>query len=104
MREADLDAEVIAEEDAGPAAGEPVERLPQRYVEPASPALREVRTAAIAAASGALVGIATVAAVRAVSGPETRRRSHRRLSRRGERPANIVASRSFLVDLHLLGK
>jgi hypothetical protein len=42
--------------------------------------------------------------VRAVSGAGSRKRSLRRLARRNERPANVVASRSFLVDVHLLGR
>jgi hypothetical protein len=69
------------------------------------PALRgEVRTAALAAAGGALAGAATVAAVRAVGAVGSRRRPARRLLGRRERPANVVASRSFLVDIHLLGR
>jgi len=61
----------------------------------------EVTTAAIAVAGGALAGAATVAAVRAVSGGS--RRKARKLGRRA-RPANVVASRSFLVDVHVLGR
>lgn len=64
----------------------------------------EVRTAAIAAAGGVLAGAATVAAVRAVGAAGARKGSRRGLSRRRERPANVVASRSFLVDVHLLGR
>jgi hypothetical protein len=63
----------------------------------------EAKTAMIAAAGGVLAGAATVAAVRAVGAVASRKRTPRRLSRR-ERPANIVASRSFLVDVHLLGR
>jgi hypothetical protein len=48
---------------------------------------------------GVLVGAATVAAVRAVA----RNSSARLLSRRRGQP-KVVASRSFLVDVHLLGK
>lgn len=102
MPHADLDGEVIAEEDGGPAPEEPVSKLPLRYVPPVAPALREVRTAAIAAAGGALAGVATVAAVRAVSHSGSRKRPLRRLIGRSERP--VVASRSFLIDVHLLGK
>lgn len=91
---------MIAEEDGGPAGEESVRRLPQRY-EAATPALREVRTAAIAAAGGVLAGAATVAAVRAVSAG-TRKRPGRRLVGRADRP--VVASRSFLIDVHLLGR
>lgn len=71
--------------------------------EPASLMLREeVRTAALAAAGGVLAGAATVAAVRAVGAVSARRGSPRRLGRRRER--QVVASRSFLVDVHLLGR
>jgi hypothetical protein len=69
--------------------------------ESALPLLRgEMRTAAIAAAGGVLVGAATVAAVRAVGAVA----SGRLRRRRRERPVNVVASRSFLVDVHLLGR
>jgi hypothetical protein len=42
--------------------------------------------------------------VRVVGAVGSRKRSPKRLSRRRERPANVVASRSFLVDVHLLGR
>jgi hypothetical protein len=64
----------------------------------------EARTAAIAAAGGVLAGAATVAAVRAVGAVANRKRSPRRGLARRERPANVLASRSFLVDVHLLGR
>ena len=106
MSEFEVEGEVLAEEDAVEAdAEQPVRTLPLPYEEPASPALRgEVRTAALAAAGGALAGAATVAAVRVVGAVGSRRRSPRRLSRRRDRPSNVVASRSFLVDVHLLGR
>ena len=108
MSELHVDAEVVAEEDAGPAeATDPVRPLPAGYEDAESsvlPALRpEVKTAALAAAGGVLAGAATVAAVRAVTGAATKARSPRRLGRRRERQ-NVVASRSFLVDVHLLGR
>jgi hypothetical protein len=64
----------------------------------------EVRAAAIAAAGGLVAGAATVAAVRAVrsAGATKRQRSRRILGRRPQQ-ANVVASRSFLVDVHILG-
>ena len=99
-----VDAEVLAEEDAEPGEAEPVRALPLAYEEPALPVLRgEVRSAAIAAAGGVLAGAATVAAVRAVSAVGSRTRP-RRMPRRRGRADNIVASRSFLVDVHLLGR
>jgi hypothetical protein len=102
----DLDGEVIAEEDAEAGAEQPT-RVLEPYREAASPVLRtEVRTAAIAAAGGALAGAVTVAAVRAVGAAGSRGRSPRKSLRRkpAERPANVLASRSFLVDVHLLGR
>jgi hypothetical protein len=108
MSEIELDGEVLAEEDAEPReATGPVRALPVSYQQPGAPALRaEVRTAAIAAAGGVIAGAATVVAVRAVSavGSRSRSRSPRRRLRRREQPQNIVASRSFLVDVHLLGR
>lgn len=64
----------------------------------------EARTAAIAAAGGVLAGAATVAAVRAVGAVASRKRAPRRGLSRRDRPPNILASRSFLVDVHLLGR
>jgi hypothetical protein len=79
--------------------------LPRRYEESTSLAVRgEVRTAAIAAAGGVLAGAVTVAAVRAVGAVGSRGRSAKRLARRRARRTNVVASRSFLVDVHLLGR
>jgi hypothetical protein len=106
--ELQVDGEVIAEEDASPRdATDPVRPLPVGYEGDSGsslPVLRpEVRTAAIAAAGGVLAGAATVAAVRAVTGAASKTRAPRRLGRRRERQ-NVVASRSFLVDVHLLGR
>jgi hypothetical protein len=62
-------------------------------------ALREARTAAIAAVGGVLAGAATVATVRAVA-----KKSPGRLLPGRKRQPKVVASRSFLVDVHLLGR
>jgi hypothetical protein len=107
--ELQVDGEVIAEEDVGPRdATDPVRPLPSSYEEPSGsslPVLRpEVKSAAIAAAGGVLAGAATVAAVRAVSGVASKARSPRRLGGRRRDRQNVVASRSFLVDVHLLGR
>jgi hypothetical protein len=59
---------------------------------------REVGPLAVAAAGGAAVGIA-VAVARAARAP--RRPPRRGLFRRREK---VVASRSFLVDIHVLGR
>ncbi len=109
MTEVELDAEVVSEEDVeaeGTEQAEHVRALPREYEPPqgALPALRsEVTTAAIAVAGGASAGAATVAAVRAVSGAGGQKRRNRRLAKRTS-PANVVASRSFLVDVHVLGR
>ncbi len=108
MDELQVDGEVIAEEDAGPrAVTDPVRPLPASYEASSGsslPVLRpEVRTAAIAAAGGVLAGAATVAAVRVVSHAAAKARPSR-LSRRRRERQNVVASRSFLVDVHLLGR
>lgn len=62
----------------------------------------EVTTAALAAAGGVVAGAATVAVVRAIGALSHARRGPRLPLRRG-RP-KVVASRSFLVDVHVLGK
>lgn len=101
-----VDAEVLAEEDAeaGDATG-PVRALPSSYEEPALPVLRsEVRNAALVAAGGVLAGAATVAAVRAVGAAGSKPRAGRRFGLRRRERLNVVASRSFLVDVHLLGR
>jgi hypothetical protein len=107
--ELQVDGEVIAEEDVGPRdATDPVRPLPSTYEEQSGsslPVLRpEVKSAAIAAAGGVLAGAATVAAVRAVSSAASKARSPRRLGGRRRDRQNVVASRSFLVDVHLLGR
>ena len=62
----------------------------------------EARTAAIAAAGGIVAGAATVALARATRGGSA---SGRRSARRAkERPVKVVASRSFMVDVHLLDR
>ena len=101
-----MEAQAI-EEPLGDAAGEPIEAprpLPQRAPAGQVDVWRgEVRTAAIAAAGGLVAGAATVAAVRAVRGPG--QSSRKGLRRKAKGPAQkIVASRSFLVDVHVLGR
>jgi hypothetical protein len=102
----DLDGEIVAEEDAAAEdAVAPVRRLPEPAPEAALAVLRpEMKSAAIAAAGGVLAGAATVAAVRAVSAVGSRASSSRRLSRRRRPAGKVIASRSFLVDVHLLDR
>jgi hypothetical protein len=80
---------------------EPVRPLPLR-AEPRTIEIwgREVAPLAVAVAGGAAAGVAAVAVARAAS------RSPRRPPRRGlfRRREKVVASRSFLVDVHVLGR
>lgn len=70
---------------------------------PGALALRnEARTAVVAAVGGVLAGAATVVAVRAVGA--VAKRSQGQLLPRRNRQQKVVASRSFLVDVHLLGR
>jgi hypothetical protein len=63
----------------------------------------EARTVAIAAAGGVVAGAATVAVVKAASRAAAPKRAKRGLLRRPKQN-EIIASRSFLVDVHLLGR
>jgi hypothetical protein len=97
VEEPALDGEVVAEDGARP--------LP----EPARPAeiepLRdEMKTAALAAAGGIVAGVATVAMAKAARGAGTRRAVSKAMRRQRQRPANVIASRSFLIDVHVLGR
>src|SRR5262245_35540510 len=80
---------------------EPVRPLPARR-EGATIEIwgREFGPVAVAAAGGAAAGVAVVAIAKAAS------RAPRRPPRRGlfRRREKVVASRSFLVDVHVLGR
>src|ERR1700751_2652770 len=80
---------------------EPVRPLPVRS-QPGTIEIwgREVGPLAVAAAGGAAAGVPVVAVARAARSPRAARRPPRRgLFRRREK---VVASRSFLVDVHVL--
>jgi hypothetical protein len=102
-----LEAEAVEEpaslEDVG--QGE-VRHLPERAPAGELEAWRgEVKSAAIAAAGGLVAGMATVAAAKAARGIGARRAATRTIRRqRRDRPANVIASRSFLIDVHVLGR
>ena len=104
-----MDAEAVeeplgeGETDPGNGAAEPeVRPLPERRTTAELTSWRgEVKAIAVVAAGGIAAGAATVAAVsaaKAVSG----NRSRRPTRRKGDR--DVIASRSFLVDVHLLGR
>jgi hypothetical protein len=79
---------------------EPVRPLPERAQSRTIELWgREVGPLAVAAAGGAAAGLAVVAVARAARSP--RRPPRRGLFRRREK---VVASRSFLVDVHVLGR
>lgn len=67
-----------------------------RAIEPARAAPLPVVQATAVAATGFLAGAATVALAR--------RRSGRKALKRGRGALPVVGSRSFLVDIHLLGR
>lgn len=111
-----VDAEAIEEplEDGPTESGRPatptaqvevreVRALPQRRSSTELTSWRgEVRAIAVVAAGGIAAGAATVAAVsaaKAVSGGRSRR-----TLRRGKGDRDVIATRSFLVDVHLLGR
>ena len=104
----DLDGEIVSEEDLGGTAPVDPASVPERYEAPGTPAepIRgEVTTAALAVAGGALAGAATVAAVRAVGSVASgSRKGRRRGLRRRPRASEVLASRSFLVDIHMLDR
>jgi hypothetical protein len=92
MEELQANAEVV---EAGPVRPLPARRQPGT-IEIWG---REVGPLAVAAAGGAAAGLAAIAVVRAARTP--RRPPRRGLFRRREK---VVASRSFLVDVHVLGR
>lgn len=101
MGEEVLEAEAIEDE-----AVEAVTAVPlpaTRNAGEVSVLREEARTVAIAAAGGVVAGAATVAVVKAASRVATPKRSKRGLLRR-QKQNEIIASRSFLVDVHLLGR
>jgi len=93
-----MEAELQREEEIVEA--EPVRPLPARASSRTIELWgREVGPLAVAAAGGAAAGLAVVAVARAARAP--RRPPRRGLFRRREK---VVASRSFLVDVHVLGR
>jgi hypothetical protein len=108
VREELLEAEAVEEPASQPDEAEQAEvrRLPERATGGELEAWRgEVKSAAIAAAGGIVAGMATVAMAKAARGAGARRAATRAIRRRRrDRPANVVASRSFLIDVHVLGR
>jgi len=88
------------------AVEEPVDQRPlPAAARPAevAPVSSDARAVAIAAAGGIVVGAATVVVAKAVSKVASpSKRSKRTIV--GRKRDDVVASRSFLVDVHLLGR
>jgi hypothetical protein len=102
MAEQVLDARAVEEEEVSGAASEDAEVRPLPVQKKGGEVeLRgEMTTAALAAAGGVVAGAATVAVVRAIGAVS---RANRGRIVRGRKPAKVVASRSFLIDVHVLG-
>jgi hypothetical protein len=106
MREDLLETEAIEMpalegDDAGEPTARPLPAPVDRQTE-LSAWKGEARTAALAAAGGLVAGAATVALARATRGGSSRRPAKR--SRAKERPVKVLASRSFMVDVHLIDR
>jgi hypothetical protein len=82
---------------AGDQPGEELVAAEARVVEPARPAGQVAVQAAAVATTSFVVGAGLAAVMRGRKG----RRAARRFSR-GRRDVNVVATRSFLVDVHLI--
>lgn len=103
MLEADAVEEEIPVADEAD-EGAAVRPLPQRRAASDLDAWRgEIRVVAAAAAGGIAAGAVTVAAVNAVRSRAERKRP-RRIVRRGRKSEGILASRSFLIDVHVLDR
>lgn len=103
MAEQVLEAGAVEEEDVSATAADEsaeVRPLPVRKRGSEVELRGEMTTAALAAAGGVVAGAATVAVVRAIGAVS---RANRARVVKGRRPAKVVASRSFLIDVHVLG-
>jgi len=104
--EADIVDGVATEEEPEPVIGEPVgDSLPAptpevRTLETRRSAPPAVVQAAALAAGSALAGAVTVAIVKTAARAVSRAPARRQAQRRSD---DVVATRSFLVDVHLLG-
>lgn len=104
MAEEVLETEAIELEVADAQAEEPAARpLPaQATGSELSPWRGEVRTAALAAAGGLVAGAATAVVMRATRATAGRKPARRPTKK--QRPVKVVASRSFMVDVHLIDR
>jgi hypothetical protein len=100
-----VDADVVNDLEGPVAAEETVHGVPVlaevRAIQPHAPAALPAVQAAAVAATGFVAGAATLALVRRHS---ARKLARSRQSRRALEALPIVGSRSFLVDVHLIGR
>jgi hypothetical protein len=77
-----------------------------RVIEPERPAGALAPAAQAAAVAGAsfVAGVATVAAIKHARSRPMSRRQRRKAARRGAQLVEVVSTRSFLVDVHLLNR
>jgi hypothetical protein len=77
-----------------------------RVIEPQRPAGALAPAAQAAAVAGAsfVAGVATVAAIKHARNRPVSRRQRRKAARRGAQVVEVVSTRSFLVDVHLLNR
>ena len=94
--EAENEPDGIEEVDAVPVLADEARAL-QRADAPAGAVV--VKQAAAVAATSFAAGVVTVAALRGAKAVRSRRRSRRRANQL----APVLATRSFLIDVHLLG-
>jgi len=103
-----VDAEAIEEplaDGEGEDGAPPVRALPERRAPSELGAWRgEVKAMAVVAAGGIAAGAATVAAVSAARAMTASRAGRSPRRGRGRSDREVIASRSFLVDVHLLGR
>ena len=103
VRDEVLEAEAVEESDRAESGDDrPVPARPR----PAEVAATrdDARTVAIAAAGGIVAGAATVAIAKAASRAATPSKRGRRTLLGRQKQPDVIASRSFLVDVHLLGR
>ena len=105
VREELLEAEAVEEQGVGPSGSEAeVRHLPaQAGGRDVAPLRGEVGTVAAAAAGGIVAGMATVAVMRVAKAASAPRKRSARRSRKDALPG-VIASRSFLIDVHLLDR
>jgi hypothetical protein len=101
VRDEVFEAEAVAEpEEPGDERPLPATARPTEV----APVASEARAVAFAAAGGIVAGAATVVIAKAASRASSPSKRARRVVPGRSKKSDVVASRSFLVDVHLLGR